>query len=342
MAGYEPSKGYYDSLGKAHCTSRGQFRCDTFVYYLFGWGGYNLPVSTVINPSRVFESFPKGNGDGPYAPELRTNTSFPNESTRIGLGEFSNIELSGMPINDFYNLVDIPNYKVDKDMEYRLLELAINNNLLSSSKRSIILDKISFIGNIESVSDLLNLVRGLKDKHASLKNQVIITVQHIIDNKCGKFVSRKCIAAKNELLLFYNDIVQNNSNVSPLSANIVVKGLISLSKENEIVKDHKKINSFIDAKNLNLDARSKLILKLDLLNVSDSLESTYLPEIISLLNNENDPDLDGTFNRYIVGRLSTINGGFSPEVKEQIRLYLESIKSKHDHVETNRISLLET
>jgi hypothetical protein len=343
LAGYEPSQGYYDFEGKPHCTARGQFRCDTYVYYLFGVGGYNLPVSSVINPTRIFNSFPKGNGDGPYAPELTTNSIDSNEVRNRGINRYNNDELSSMPISDFYRIVDMPNEKVNKKMQDRLLNLAKNNNLLSSSKRSIILNKISFVGGIDNISELIDLFNNISDKNVSLKNQVLSTVQHVFDNQCSKTFKPQCNVEKERVLLFYNDIVQRQTKIKPLNANIVVRGLINLSKKNEIISSHEKINQYINNKNINFDARSKLTLKLDLMSVSSSLEPRYISEIISLLNIENDPDLDGTFNRYIVARLSrVINGGFSLEDREQIKIYLEDIKSQHDHIEVSQQSFLNT
>ena len=182
---YYPSRGGYDSLGRPQATYCGKFRCDTFINYIFHWGGYNLPNysppgenNSFVTPKRVFMAFPLGNGDGPHA--LQCGSS---QKKIDSLNQLSIHQLNKMPMHDFHHFVN----NQDKSDLNSNLELA-RNELLDQKKRTLIIDKLGFTANKNHILDLVEIYKKENLQNIEIKQQILSSTQnlyqrHLFDNK---------------------------------------------------------------------------------------------------------------------------------------------------------------
>ncbi len=86
----------------------GQFRCDTFMMYVYSIGNYFVLKSGVPLPKNVFASFPYGNGDGPQAFDGLHEPTDNNSNTLYSLNTLSPNDLKSVTLEDFTSIIDNP------------------------------------------------------------------------------------------------------------------------------------------------------------------------------------------------------------------------------------------
>lgn len=335
---YDVSRGGYDGT-KPHPTHCGYFRCDTFVNYVFHWGGYTLPTynppkspHNASIPRYVFNAFPKGNGDGPLAPELtqafNSDVLPPNDksSTQTSINAIAAEPLVTMSLEEFFNVIDVPPNDITKDGVVNLLKLS-KNPTLSPEKRAFLVDKLGFVGTADMIPAFITLYGQLNnDDDFLIKRQVIATSMHIYQrySMLDQYPQEKKL-----LQDFY--LSHLDDELLATEKSIIIRGLISLSSSEYIIANLNKIMSKINDSKNKLSPQTSLKLKMELLNISPKLESILVPDIINTLQFENNSELDGIFNAFIVYRLSHQGpNSLMQQSKNEISTYLNSIKFKYD------------
>lgn len=113
---------------------------------------------------------------------------------------------------------------------------------------------------------------------------------------------------------------------------IVLRGFMATSSNHQLLSNADKIDSICNNKEINMHPRTVLGLKIELAKTSDDLEKRYIPNIIEMLYHENDAELEGVFNAFIVEKMSKLGiNSFNHESKIQLRSYLSSIEFKYSH-----------
>lgn len=201
------------------------------------------------------------------------------------------------------------------------------------SKKYLQLDAMSVSANVSEIRKLISLFWRNQDDDSRLKHKIIPTIHHIFERECLDAKSPDCKTVEADIISFYTDVIEKQTLVSDISANIVIRGLLNLRSNPYLLKNHAKMNAFLDDLHQNFDAKTRLRLKIDIMQTNMLFEEHYIPEIIAILEKENSAALYGTFNRYLVSRLShNFDNAFTPGIREQLRLYSESIRNLHDHI----------
>lgn len=316
---YYPSRGGYDSLGRPQATYCGRFRCDTFINYIFHWGGYNLPNysppgenNSFVTPKRVFMAFPLGNGDGPHA--LQCGSSHKKIDS---LNQLSIHQLNKMPMHDFHHFVN----NQDKSDLNQNLELA-KNNLLAPKKRTLIIDKLGFSANKNHILDLIEIYKKENLQNIEIKQQILSSTQNLYQRY---FYNHESPEEKLMLINFYKQLIHDN-HLEAYQAQIATRGFISLSNSAYIKEELNAINQQISK----LHPKFQLGLEIELVNKSQDFEKIYIPQIIELLKTHQSAELDDSFNLFMINRLTHAGiNDLLPESKQQIATYLASIQDKY-------------
>ncbi len=310
-----------------------KFRCDTFVNYLYWWGGYRLPTYSPSGgsypentlPKYVFKYFPS------YRDERFTPTDFYNDALiqapfreSLNINNASIDQLNDISFNQFTQAVDLAQDTLTEESVYKILDLS-DNKILSKDKRLFLLDKLGFVARVDMIPKLIKLYHKY-EQDEDLSHMIIRDTQDIYQQENWLISYPK---ERKLLQNFYMSLLDHS--LSPKSAPIVIRGFTSLSVNNQIFNYKEKIDSVFNSQIM--DISINLALKIALAFKSDELEDYYVPEIITLLKEENKLSLDILFAGAVVGRLST-NGlnALKKENKLQIRDYLCSIDYK---LETN-------
>lgn len=341
-ASYSVSTGGYDSKGRAKPTYCGFYRCDTFVNYVFHWGNYTLPtysppgsIEKTTFPYLVYNAFPKGNGDGPKSitssGTLSQEANKIKESQEISINTITAKQISVLNPEEFFSVVDVSDNKITYEGANNILNLA-QDSTLSLESRIFLMDKLGFVGTIEMIPSLIKIYNNLDEANIKLKNQIIATTQNIYQRefKQGEFQE------KNLLQTFYTNLLTQK--LSPTQKEIIIRGFLALSSENVITSHLDLINSILDSQDENLPPRIILGLKLELFNTLYQSGNVDIAEIINFLKKENNAELEGVFNLFLVNRLSHLGTeGLDQESKIQISAYLDFIKFKYELQDRNTV-----
>lgn len=330
---YNPSKGGYNP--KPVPTYCGFFRCDTFVNYLFHWGNYTLPtysppgiIGIITLPRLVFNAFPLGNGDGPlsldYIAPYKSSTAETNELVEVTIRSVTSKQLNVMNPEEFYSFIEVPS--ISNDGIKNLLKLA-QDPILTAEKRAFLIDTLGFVGTVDMISDLIELYNKLNDfDDLAIKNQILASSLNLYQR--FSFLEQNP-HEKDLLQKFY----LNNLDKKLVSTDkeVIIRGLITLNPIESTISNINKILSKINELDNPLSPQTALKLKMELFNKSSQLEGILLPEIINMLQHENNAELDGIFNAFIVHRLSQLGPqSLAKQSKDEISIYLDSIKFKYD------------
>lgn len=327
---YQPSKGGYDSTGHAKPTYCGYFRCDTFVNYLFHWGNYNLPtysppgeVNTLTFPYIVFNAFPYGNGDGP-----KSITSPKISSTQKATTSINSItakQIAELSQEEFITVVDVSLDKISNEGANNILILS-QDPILNVDSRMFLMDKLGFVGTRDMIPKLIDLYYKLGYEDFAVKNQIIPTIQNIHQRV---FTLGEESHEKELLQKFYANLLPQK--LTATQEEIVIRGYIALSSNDIIVSNLDVINSILADEEINFHPRIVLSLKIELFNKLYKFESSYTSDIINFLKSNNNAELEGVFNLFIVNRLSNLGpSSLDKGSKNQISAYLDSVKFKYD------------
>lgn len=151
-----------------------KFRCDTFVNYLYWWGGYTLPTysppGTMDNPSLpvyVFKAFPYYRAK--INPDLPMDNSITSESPKLTINNASVAQLSLLTNEEFYKAVDLPEKELTTDGINNILSYSKNLNL-SYEKRFFLLDKLSFVVSPTMLEQLISLYEQYSSDEKSVSS----------------------------------------------------------------------------------------------------------------------------------------------------------------------------
>jgi hypothetical protein len=307
---YTPSRGRYDPSGKAIPSYCGFFRCDTFVNYVFSAGGYFLPTYTPsgadsgTTPRLVFNTFPYGNGDGPYSMSYIKNTNDKKPNNQTSIKEIYKHSTS-------YNLKKITN-----DLIFA------KNELIDPQKRIMKIDKLGFTAQKTHIPEMIKIYQLTLPENIEIKRQVLSSTQNLYQRYLYDNTPSK---EKIELIKFYKELLHDN-HLEAYQAQQVLRGFISLAAPLEIKSQLIEINQQLSK----LHPKFQLGLQIELINKSQEFEKIYIPEIINLLQTHHSAELDDSFNLFMINRLTHagINDLF-PESKLQIASYLASVQDKY-------------
>jgi len=328
-ASYSVSTGGYDPTGKPKPTYCGYFRCDTFVNYVFHWGNYSLPtysppgsIETVTFPYLVFNAFPKGNGDGPRA--INSMKTTVQKRTDILINNITAEQLSAMSEEEFVSVVDVSNEKINQEGIENIFNLTLKSTL-SLESRVFLMDKLGFVGTLDTIPKLIKLYKNLNVVDIELKNQIIATTQNIRQRLINQSEFQENIL----LQKFYEDLLTQK--LFATQKEIVIRSFLALSPKSVIISHLDLINSLLEDTSLNFHPRIVIGLKLELFNMLYETREIGISDVVNFLKKENNAELDGVFTLFVVNRLSHLGtNGLDKESKNQISSYLDSIKFKNE------------
>lgn len=120
-----------------------KFRCDTFVNYLYWWGGYTLPTFSPPEsqypentlPKIVFNLFPYFRAPGNYLAFSLVTPDIPESLLHTeNINEITEERLSNMSFFEFVHAVDLPIGLITKDGIDNILKFADDPNLSNEKK----------------------------------------------------------------------------------------------------------------------------------------------------------------------------------------------------------------
>ena len=319
-------------------TKCAKFRCDTFVSYLYRWGGYTLPTynpPTIIGlnptfPRRVFNLFPYFRERGVNLRKLLTEEPLPKPSYTIN--DITEEQMYNIPFIEFTQAIDLPKKSLTKNGVDNILKFAGDPHL-SDEKRVFLLDKLGFVCTVDMVPKLIELY---------YKNQENRGLAHMIIRDTQDLYQQEKLLAdypleKQFLEDFYTTLLDKN--MTREIAPIVVRGFISLTA-NETILAHKiKLDQLLDDNKI-VETDVSLALKISLAFKSEELEELYIPNIISTLKKKNDMNLDTLFSGAVAANLA--NHGLSAlqiSSKIQISHYLSSIQSQFNNKNNKQLAI---
>lgn len=328
---FSPSRGFYTAPGQTICTVQGQFRCDTYIYYLYLSAGYHFPIGQSLLPMAIFRAFPYGNGDGPHA-----RTPLPESKEKPSSVSFDSSApeaLADMPLNDFYSLVDTVEKDDAKQNAKHLLELAKLSQPLSTKRRVFLIDKLSFLGEADLIPELISLYFETVKEHLSgLSDQILSTIQLIYQRQgCGESSDTSCQDAKSRIQAFYLQLLNSHEGINQRNVDLLVRGILMTTPKTISARHSQAMSALIDDEKLQLNPSMRLTLKMELLHASTDEDMDYLSDILQLLQAEDNSELEQQFNRYLIARI--INQGqqsFSVSMLDELKTYLGRIQFKYD------------
>lgn len=294
-----------------------KFRCDTFVNYIYWWGGYKLPTysppGTIDNPSLpvyVFRAFPY------FRQQIHAN--LPTDNPVVA-------ELSLLSLEEFYKAVDLP--------EKELTPKGINNILiyskdinLSYDKRLFLLDKLSFVVSPSMLEQLIALYEQYSSDE-NLSHQVLVSTQSLYQqNDQLKHLPKKRTLLKN----FYLNLL--NSQLLQQNSPIVMRGVITLSNPIETYSFHTLIDKHLFKEDLDKGVRMSLYIALFL--KSPQLEAEYINTILNLISDEHSADLNTLFFGAVAGQLGkngvhTISNESKILIKTSVMAFLGDVTTRN-------------
>ncbi|MBA2711047.1 MAG: hypothetical protein H0U57_10710 [Tatlockia sp.] len=317
-AAYEPGTGYDEEGKPTHC---GVFRCDTFINYVFHTAGYDLPTyNSFTLPVTVFSAFPKGHGDGPLAQEAQSIIKNLNPvSSSFSLKNVEVNELAQMNFEEFMATIDQPTANLTKEMIDKAWNFA-QNPALVVEKKVLIIDYLGLAGTVELIPKFIAEYTKVDNKE--LKSMLLRSTFTLYQ----KYLWLKNYPnERNELHNFYSRLLTEK--LSARDSELVLRGLINLDSSVELESKMNKFNFIIN----NLNSNANVGLWIELAMKSKNLERQSIPQILSLLNRENNPDLDDIFNQFVVRRLSKLGiNALEAESKNLISNHLQSLSYRYN------------
>ncbi|MBA3535407.1 MAG: hypothetical protein H0T84_02175 [Tatlockia sp.] len=314
-AAYEPGTGYDDEGKPTHCAV---FRCDTFVSYVFHVAGYDLPTyNSFTLPVTVFSAFPKGHGDGPLAQNSQLLAKQVGAmSSSLSINKVESAQLAEMDFEEFMAIIDLPVKKATKETLDKAWKFA-QDPVLGAEKQTIIVDYLGLAGTVDFIPKFIDLYSKIDNEE--LKSMLIRSTftLHQKYSWLKDYPQERAMQQQ-----FYAGLL--NKNLPARDSELVLRGFMNLSSTDELHSKIDNLSAIINNDTHNLNANIGLWIELAM--KSKELEQRSIPEIISILNRENKPDLDDLFNQFIVRRLSKLGvDALEPESKKQISTYLQSV-----------------
>ncbi len=324
-AAFEPGAGYDEEGKPTHC---GVFRCDTFVNYVFHMAGYDLPTyNSFTLPVTVFSAFPKGHEDGPLA---QNPESFSKSQVKSSLS-FSKLEatdLAQMNFEEFMATIDKPAASLTKETIDKAWDFA-KNPILGAEKQTLIVDYLGLRGTVDLIPQFIN--EYAKVENDELKSMLLRSTFTLYQ----KYSWLKNYPQERKALQkFYTELL--NTKLSARDSELVLRGLITLDSNSELQSKMKILTSLI---NNNPNPNANVGLWIELAMKSKELERQSVPQILSLLNRENNADLDDIFNQFIVRRLSRLGiNALDADSKSQISAHLQSLAYHYNQTNVKSIT----
>lgn len=319
-----PATGSLDGYPTDTCKTKtmGQFRCDTFMIYVYSVGNYSVLRSGAALPKNVFASFPFGNGDGPQAFDNLQVTPDALPYIQSSLNTFSPTDLNNLSLENFISVIDNPDNAKAPNIANKIWEIYLTYQIEDVDKKTFLLDYLGGVGSSNLLPEVIKEYyqsTNLDIKHALLSlTQVIYSREHHLQDN---------LSIKEQLINFYLDLLNKNQ-TSFSDAQIIATGLTDIASKETILDNIEKINFIFDMAQPYEQIGYKCNLMLDI----KSLEDSYIPQIIHLLTKENNRQLDERFFSYIKDALSRDINNLSTINKNRIRNYFKLIDYKFNNI----------
>lgn len=298
-----------------------KFRCDTFVNYLYAWGGYQLPTynppgradrSTI--PLYVFNAFPAYRPIN-YAP-LITEVS-PTIPLRVySINSATIEELEALTMQEFQQSVDLPLQEISKKGQENIFNYS-DNPKLNRQKRLFLLDKLSFIVSPSMLPQLIERF-GNYAEDEELSSMIIQITQDLYQENQLLLKQPKY---RKQLKIFYKDLLDNP--LSNRNLPIVIRGFIALSNNKTIIQNKNKLDNLLLSNQI--DKGVILSLKNQIAFKSKKLGKQYFKEIINDLIKEKNSELDTYFYGAIASKLGENINLVDNQSKLFMQRHLDSI-----------------
>jgi hypothetical protein len=309
-------------------TSCAMFRCDTFVNHIYKGGiGINIiPDGDAILPTKVFNAFPRVNPDEhPGLSKSKTVISYTNN-----LSSMTAKKLSEMSQEDFMIIINAPIDNIS-EKEINAIWKFAQDSSLSVEKRTLLMDKLGFIGRVDMLS--LFTAQYFKMDDNKIKSMLLRSTLTLYQ----KYFWLKEYPKEKEILQkFYMQLLETK--LSANDASIVIRGFIQLNNSDVVLAHINRINMIFNSQEVNLDPYVSVGLKLELAFKSKELENIYISDIIGVLKKENNPQLENLLNQFIVRRLSGLGiSSLEWQSKNLLQIYLDSVRYKYIHSNKEKI-----
>ena len=286
-----------------------EFRCDTFVAYIFQYAGLPQLMNLYpLIPRSVWASFPYFNGDlfasDTKAPEL---TSIDKQFTEMDIEEINH-----MSFMDFAQFVDTPIVQTTPTHIAREWELVENENV-KPILRGAFLDRLAKMEEPNTISRFLKIYNTTNEPE--VKSKVIEGVETVYQTR-PETISQ---SEKQELKVFY--VTQLQRKLRDRDTDKIIRGYVDLHTTKDIESNLDAINSKLNG----IEPTLKLGLQLQLSRRSKALESIYVPLIIKDLKEQQSSSLDDMF--FTIASMS--KDSFSPESVKQIKSYIDYRSAKY-------------
>lgn len=197
---------------------------------------------------------------------------------------------------------------------------------------------LDYLGGVSTPDLLPKIIREYaQTQNTKLKYMLLRGTQSIYN----QYSALKNDSSSKALLInFYTGLlskVEKEPEKLSSSSQIAALGLIDLGSKDIILANLDKINVVFDK----AEPYDRIGFKCNLMLDIKSLEKIYIPEIMHLLEKENDNQLDERFFSYIIDALFKDTKNLAPDIKQLINNYLNSISYKFGNINHNSLLMVE-
>ncbi|MGQ3891772.1 hypothetical protein [Legionella sp. CNM-4043-24] len=296
----------------------GKWRCDTFVYWIYLYGGWDLYHGS-MSPAAMFNAAPRFNDRLLSGPFLNSrNPGLKGKTT----ADITVDELNTMNIEDMQMIVDTPatNY-VSYEVPYSQMEFAKNPDV-KIEKRQFMLDTAIAQDAMPGIIDeLIRMFAVERDPEMidTIVSRMYLYFQYNVRNKSPKTEDMEKIRRFFELVLQSDKLTQKQAERG-------VQGYVDSHSADEVVANLDRINAALTQTNHVASIQTKYLLAFK----SPRLQTLYIQSIVDELMAANDSDLDSYFlGPLSIGLENTGSSLLNLESQEIIRGFLRSRESRY-------------
>jgi hypothetical protein len=180
----------------------------------------------------------------------------------ISINNVTADQISAMTQEECVSVVDVSNDKINQEGVENIFKLTLNSTL-SMDTRVFLMDKLGFVGTLNTIPKLIKLYKKLEVADIELKNQIIATTQ----NTHQRLINQSESQVKILLRKFYTDLLTQQ--LSATQKEIVIRGFLALSPKKVIISHLDLINSLLEDTSVNFHPRIVIGLKLELFNIAN-------------------------------------------------------------------------
>lgn len=313
---YRVGKGFFNGFNQPVPTVCALWRCDTFVDYIFYYGGYPNLLRFASLPLTTFSVFPYYH-DQP-AKKLMTEHVISDDDDDRFLSLTAK-ELNNLSMEDKFKFIDIRPENITVAHAAKEWEF-IKNPEVYTILRQMMIDIRSASVDPDLIKKFINIYDA--EDNEEIKDSLLTGIMRFYQSNWEQVKS----SGDYETLRTFYARVLNESPKKYLSP-IIVRSYVDTHDDSEIKSQIQLIDEHMKI----MEPKPRLGLQLEIIRKSPSLEHKYFNKMISGLKKEQTPELDDMF-MYLMGQ------GFVNYVTESdktvLKSYIQSIKMKNQDIKS--------